>query len=109
MNFKIFIICFLLVIKLNFGMNEFEEKNKTSDNSSLSFIYNISTLQSNETQINIEVKMNNVSFISDHISFYISKEDCVENDPCGNDKCKEKETTTLKKNLTISEDKNLNV
>ncbi len=85
MNFKIFTICFLLVIKLNFGMikrNRIEEKDKGP--ASLTFIYNISTLQLSDTQINIKVKMNKVEFTSEHISFYISKEDFVENVPCGN-------------------------
>ena len=98
MNFKIFTICFLLVIKINFGMikrNGNEEKD--IGHASLTFIYNISTLQLSDTQINLEVKMNKVEFTSEHISFYISKEDFVENDPCRNDKCKEKENTTLKK------------
>ena len=107
MSFKIFIICFLLVIKLNIGKitrNTIEKKVKTSEKPSLAFMYDLTSLQSNETQINIEVKMNNVSFTSENISFYFVQEECVESDECGEDKCKEKENTTLKKNLTIGED-----
>ncbi len=106
MNFKIFTICFLLVIKLNFGMitrNTIEKKEKTSEKPSLAFMYDLTTLQSDETQINIEVKMNKVEFNSEHISFYFLQEECVESDECGEDKCKEKENTTLNKTLTIGE------
>ena len=107
MNFKIFTICFLLVIKLNIGKitrNEIEKKEKTSEKPSLAFMYDLTTLQLDDTQINIEVKMNKVEFNSEHISFYFLQEECVESDECTDDKCKEKETTTLKKTLTIGED-----
>ena len=107
MNFKIFTICFLLVIKLNIGKiigrNGIEKKEKTSEKPSLAFMYDLTSLQSNETQINIEVKMNKVEFNSENISFYFVQEECVESDECGEDKCKEKENTTLKKTLTIGE------
>jgi len=104
MNFKIFTICFLLVIKLNIGKitrNTIEKKVKTSEKPSLAFMYDLTSLLSNETQINIEVKMNKVEFNSEHISFYFVKEECVESDECG--ECKDKENTTLKKTLTIGE------
>jgi hypothetical protein len=83
--------------------NKIEKKEKTSKKPSLAFMYDLTSLQLRDTQINIEVKMNNVSFTSEHISFYFVKEECVESDECGEDKCKEKENTTLKKTLTIGE------
>ena len=80
MNFKIFTICFLLVIKLNIGKitrNGIEKKEKTSEKRSLDFMYDLTSLQSDDTQINIEVKMNNASFTSEHISFYFLQEECA--------------------------------
>jgi len=105
MNLKISIICFLLVLKLKIcsiiQKNKEDFSEKKLEDKKIYFLYDLKTFDESDTQINLEVKMKNLEFKEESISFFFAEDECQDNLEFATGKTKEE--TSSKRTYSNSE------